>query len=229
MVIENPHRYLLTLAANDVLLGVLLLIPDRENHPLFVKQEFLASLAENISMALQNTILYSLGIMDRLTKLYNREYVTARSREEKERFARDSKRFAVLMIDLDHFKMVNDTYGHLTGDTVLAEFAVLLRNTLRRSDVAARYGGEEFLALLPGTEESGARELAQRIRLNCEKTEFTTPEGKRLKVTVSIGAAIFEDTDESLEGLIHRADTALYQAKNQGRNTCCLAPQWDHV
>ena len=137
-----------------------------------------------------------------------------------ERALRYDSTMALLMIDLDHFKRVNDTFGHLVGDDVLRDVAQLLGNTIRGSDIAARYGGEEFLVLLPETDDSGAELFAERIRAAVHDYEFARAEGApSLRLTASIGVAVFPAARiESVEDLFTRADTALYRAKADGRN-----------
>jgi diguanylate cyclase (GGDEF)-like protein len=127
----------------------------------------------------------------------------------------------LLMADLDHFKKVNDTMGHLAGDYVLRETAELLKKSLRKSDVAVRYGGEEFAVLLPETPQEGAFILAERLREKLASSCFKYNE-QAIYVTMSIGiAAHSPETDSSNADLIKKADTALYRAKEDGRNRCC--------
>jgi diguanylate cyclase (GGDEF)-like protein len=122
------------------------------------------------------------------------------------------------MLDLDHFKRINDTYGHLAGDDVLKAFAELVRNCLRKEDLLARYGGEEFVVLLPGAAPAAAAILAERIREEVAARPFDA-NGRLVRVTVSQGVASEGgDTLPSLEAMLGRADEALYSAKNQGRN-----------
>ena len=128
----------------------------------------------------------------------------------------------LVLFDLDRFKRVNDTYGHLAGDAVLKTFSELLTSKLRTSDLVGRYGGEEFLALLPETEVHAARELAERIRSACENTPMHGPHGEVVNVTVSGGVAELAH-DEDILGLIDRVDDCLYNAKNQGRNRVVIA------
>jgi diguanylate cyclase (GGDEF)-like protein len=158
------------------------------------------------------------ALTDELTKLPNRRALAQRFLEEMQRARRHHKGMAFLMIDIDHFKLVNDTYGHLQGDAVLAELAKILIAGKRESDVCARYGGEEFGLILHETNETGAMTLAERIRAKVQGATF--PGG--LKVTISIGVAATED--ESLfTSLIEKADQALYTAKQAGRNAVRLA------
>jgi two-component system, cell cycle response regulator len=123
------------------------------------------------------------------------------------------------MIDIDHFKKVNDSYGHLVGDDVLRDVGQLLLETIRGSDIVARYGGEEFLMLLPETDDAGAETFAERIREAISVHGFNASQGTALMLTASIGVAVFPAARiESVEDLLARADAALYRAKADGRN-----------
>jgi diguanylate cyclase (GGDEF)-like protein len=124
--------------------------------------------------------------------------------------------FTVMILDLDYFKKINDTYGHLAGDYVLKEVAKIIKSLIRKSDICGRFGGEEFVILLPNTKLSGAMKLAERIRKAIEEYDFDF-NGKKINVTVSIGITSVGIND-SYESLIDRADEALYEAKQKGRN-----------
>ncbi len=121
------------------------------------------------------------------------------------------------MIDIDHFKKLNDRFGHLAGDAVLMRMAAILADAIREVDYAARYGGEEFLLLLPETATEGAVKTAERIRVRLGKERFAGYD-KKMKVTVSVGVAEFPKHGDTPESIIASADTALYQAKRRGRN-----------
>jgi diguanylate cyclase (GGDEF)-like protein len=138
--------------------------------------------------------------------------------QEMQRARRYKKGLAFVMMDLDHFKQVNDTYGHLQGDQVLAELAKIIIAAKRESDVAARYGGEEFALILHETTADGAHILADRIRAAVEEATF--PGG--LKLTISIGVAATDD-EAQFTSLMEKADEALYEAKEGGRNRVVLA------
>lgn len=128
---------------------------------------------------------------------------------------------SLLMLDIDHFKKVNDTYGHQAGDVVLSNVAGLIRDTLRETDLFARYGGEEFVLLATGTEQDGALILAERLRTLIEGAVFTHG-NNWIAVTISIGIGAWDaSVKEDFEELIRRADSALYRAKEQGRNRYC--------
>lgn len=167
-----------------------------------------------------NARLEQLAQTDPLTQLLNRRALTERITAEMERALRYDSTLALLMIDLDHFKRVNDTYGHLVGDDVLRDVAKLLVDTIRVSDIVARYGGEEFLVLLPETDDAGAESFADRIRAAVEEHDFTdNGEHPQLRLTASIGVAMYPAARiESVEDLFARSDAALYRAKADGRN-----------
>jgi two-component system cell cycle response regulator len=166
-----------------------------------------------------NARLELLAHTDPLTDLLNRRALTERLVGELDRARRYDSTVSMLMIDLDHFKKVNDTHGHLTGDDVLMEFASLLQHAVRSVDVVARYGGEEFTVVLPETAQAGAITFAERIRERVEAHAFVRSEGLCLQLTSSIGVATFPSPGvNSVEDLFQRADQALYRAKAEGRN-----------
>lgn len=159
--------------------------------------------------------------IDSLTSLHNRRWLEEMyTRELKRSHAGDFK-LCAFMIDIDFFKKVNDTYGHLAGDSVLVEVASSLNQSLRPSDMPVRFGGEEFSVFLPGTTTENAKDIAERIRSNVEKKEITIPSGEIIHVTVSIGFAEREKSD-TVDSLIEKADKALYFAKQHNRNCVCM-------
>jgi two-component system cell cycle response regulator len=166
-----------------------------------------------------NERLEELARTDPLTRLANRRVLVERLQAEIERARRYESVVSLLMIDLDHFKKVNDAHGHLVGDEVLQEVALLVQQAVRTVDVVARYGGEEFVVVLPETAGDGAVTFAERIRERLEAHTFATKAGLALRLTTSIGIATFPDRDvETAEDLFARADEALYRAKADGRN-----------
>ncbi len=165
--------------------------------------------------------LERLAHTDSLTGLYNRRIFMQRLEEEVERVRRHGKALSVLIFDLDFFKLVNDTYGHDTGDVVLVAVARLANEAKRMSDVAARLGGEEFALLLPETDQQGAVQLAQRLRSAIEKNLYLSTSGTAVKVTASIGVATATAEADEIEKLLSIADRQLYRAKNNGRNRVC--------
>jgi len=160
---------------------------------------------------------------DTLTGLANRRHFIETGEVELQRAARYRHPLALLMVDIDHFKPVNDTYGHLAGDEVLKAVATVCAESVRGNDCLARLGGEEFAILMPetGLDEAGA--AAERLRAAVERLHCQLQEGL-VKPTVSIGVAIAEDADESLSSLMRRGDRAMYAAKAQGRNRVVIAP-----
>lgn len=165
-----------------------------------------------------NEQLRELSSVDPLTKLFNRRYFMQALEAEYARSVRYATPLSFLMLDIDHFKRLNDTYGHQAGDEVLRGLADLLRVRVRGSDVAGRYGGEEFCVLLPHTGLQGAAELAERIRAAVEGTPIEA-RGERLGITVSVGAAACPGPRvATADDLIRLADEALYEAKAAGRN-----------
>ncbi|MBI2796560.1 MAG: diguanylate cyclase [Gemmatimonadetes bacterium] len=166
-----------------------------------------------------NARLEVLARTDPLTQLLNRRVLVERLSQEVERARRYDGKITLLMIDLDHFKRVNDQYGHLVGDDVLRDVATLLKNALRAVDVVARYGGEEFVVVLPETPAPGALAFAERLRERIEATDFSAHPHGTFHLTTSIGMATFPGPrTESGEDLLARADEALYRAKADGRN-----------
>lgn len=153
---------------------------------------------------------------DELTRTLNRRSLVARLGEEKSRCERSGESFSLALMDLDHFKSVNDTHGHAAGDEVLRGFAGAVHEAMRQTDVFGRYGGEEFLLILTGSSAQAARDAAERIRAAVGSRDWTAA-APGLSVTVSVGITSFRKGD-SIEQLLKRADNALYQAKRTGRN-----------
>ncbi len=156
---------------------------------------------------------------DPLTGLWNRYALLETLSREQSRASREGTPLSVIMIDLDHFKQVNDTYGHQAGDAVLREAARRMQTGIRTYDQVGRYGGEEFLIVLPGTSEANAAHLAERLRGAIAAQPVTAERGLRIAVTASLGVAAVEPPEASdPASLIRRADEALYRAKENGRN-----------
>jgi len=161
--------------------------------------------------------LERLANFDSLTGLYNRRAILGKLHELINLANRYKEDFSLVMLDIDHFKRVNDRYGHLTGDEVLEKIAALIRRNIRDTDTVGRYGGEEFIIILPQTNLSSAWGVAERLRTIIEKAEMKDPAGTVFAITVSQGLAGWE-RDEDATSLISRADEALYKAKEKGRN-----------
>lgn len=195
--------------------------------------DFLSHLGVIASFAIENTVnrarLLRSGFTDVLTGWHNRRYLQVRLSEELARARRQRHEISCLFMDLDHFKQINDTYGHHAGDLVLAECAHRIDAEVRNSDVAARFGGEEFVVVLPDTNTDAALHLAERVLDAVNRAPVTLPDADAVQVTVSIGVAsiapaTFDGDEKTLgEQLLRRADLAMYDAKSAGRNCVRLA------
>ncbi|MDA8086181.1 MAG: diguanylate cyclase [Nitrospiraceae bacterium] len=218
------------LSGEEGVLGVLGMFSDRTNslsaHQIELIKMFSNQLAVSFCRALLHEKLAVLAETDALTGLFNRGYYEEALSREFKRLVRHPRPLSLLLIDIDHFKKINDTFGHTAGDAVLKKVAAIIKNVMRDTDVAARYGGEEFVAILAETDKAGAQNLAERLR----KAVFLNPidaGGNTVTVSVSIGVASFPRDTSSRDGLVELADKALYSAKSEGRNRVCLAKQAD--
>jgi diguanylate cyclase (GGDEF)-like protein len=166
--------------------------------------------------------LMELATIDDLTQLYNRRYFFERFNQEMERAKRYQRPLSCIILDIDYFKQVNDTYGHLAGDQVLIDIAQILRNNCRQSDLAGRYGGEELIIFLPETDSPGALIIAERIREMIEQHQTVDGRGEIIQVTVSMGVVSLTGPElgkmDKNERIVQYADDALLRAKKDGRN-----------
>jgi len=193
--------------------------------PLFEKDaEFvneISAFVEELNPAVQRAILYlkveEMSRTDGLTGLYRRGYFNERLEEEELRAKRSNGRFSILMMDIDHFKKVNDTYGHQAGDLVLKTVSEILKNSIYETDFAARYGGEEFVVIFPKTDPEGLKIKSEKIRQKIEEAEITVGLEK-IKVTASFGIAHFPKDSQVAEEVLRYADISLYKSKQTGRN-----------
>jgi diguanylate cyclase (GGDEF)-like protein len=158
--------------------------------------------------------------VDGLTEVHNKRYFHEQLDREASRSRRYERTFSLVVFDLDHFKQVNDTHGHLAGDAVLRQLAQIVRANVRRDDTLARIGGEEFGLILPEVGIDGARALAEKIRVAVEDATFRF-EGQTIPVTVSLGVAQWGAGVDEGDALVRKADAALYEAKRGGRNRVC--------
>ncbi len=156
-------------------------------------------------------------LSDPLTRAYNRRAYDQRIDNELKRYHRYKNIFSMLLLDVDHFKQINDQYGHSVGDLCLKEIINRIKPLLRETDFLARYGGEEFVIILPETTISGAAEVAEKIRAHIEKTDFLH-KGERVNITISLGGTEADVSDKNGDEIFERADKAMYQAKQSGRN-----------
>lgn len=190
--------------------------------------QILEFLRPQIAMILENAILHKrtaeLAITDGLTGLSTHRYFQEAIDREIGRAKRLKLTFSLVMLDIDNFKSLNDTFGHLEGDKVLKDIAKIMRNQVRDTDTVARYGGEEFVVILIDTPKDGARITAERIREAIEKNKFVLA-GRRVVVTASLGIATYPDDAEAKQEIIKVADTALYKAKMSGKNKVCSSEE----
>jgi two-component system cell cycle response regulator len=217
--------YVLPLLVKDEVLGVFACAARRPGAFPRGRREMLGVVANQVAISLQNgRMVQSLeeqATTDGLTGLVNHRTFQERFSSMLGRADRHKLRVAMLLTDIDHFKRVNDTYGHPTGDAVLKRVAAILKASARKIDIVARYGGEEFALVLEGTDRSGARQLAERIREEVAAQTFESSKGP-FKATLSLGVAVYPDDGKTKPEVIHCADQALYAAKHGGRNrTVC--------
>jgi diguanylate cyclase (GGDEF)-like protein len=185
--------------------------------------ELVRFIAATIALDVENVRLHRVAVTDPLTGAYNREFLIARLPAEIEAAIDRDRPLSVAMVDVDHFKAVNDQYGHGVGDVVLAEVARRLRGAIRGGDLLVRYGGEEFLAVLPKADAGRAWEVGERMRQRVCERAFDVGDGLALLLRISVGVAQWR-TGETMPDLIERADFALYDAKEHGRNRVEVAP-----
>lgn len=179
---------------------------------LLMRRRITEHLRRNVHLSMQ------MATTDAVTGLYNRHYMASHITTLTERARQSGKPFSLAMLDLDHFKKINDRYGHGAGDQILKGFASRLSRNVRGIDLAARYGGEEFVVLMPDTDLGTARNIAQRLVKVTAAEQFAIAEGEEISVTVSAGVAMLDLQDSCAADLLKRADNALYQAKSRGRN-----------
>jgi diguanylate cyclase (GGDEF)-like protein len=189
--------------------------------------ETIRTFASQATVAIDNVLLHQeaqrLSITDGLTGLWNYRYFTMTFAKEIERSSRFGRPLALLLLDLDKFKDVNDTYGHQRGDSVLIELATRVKAEIREVDTLARYGGEEFVLVLPETDAAGAAGAAQRICEVVRHRPFSNEGEEPLAITVSVGVSVFPAHGSSAATLMRNADTALYAAKDAGRDAWRMA------
>jgi len=188
----------------------------------FIEEELsiIERLASTLVFPLRNAKLYQAALQsalrDELTGCGNKRSLDANLHREADLAVRHKTPLSILMLDVDHFKVINDTMGHIAGDSVLKELAATFKKCARQSDLCFRYGGEEFLLILDSTDANQALVIAERIRVSVEQHTFSHS-GKIIPVTISLGTATFVE-GETLDNFKQRADKALYEAKDQGRN-----------
>lgn len=185
----------------------------------FLPKELLARVKKELRIQELIEKLEKLASTDTLTKLYNRRFFYENAIKTIEYAKRQNHALSLIMLDIDHFKNVNDTYGHGAGDEVLQELAQIMRNLQRKSDIIVRLGGEEFAILLPDTSKEQAFEVAQKLRQTIEKSQVFLSDGNIIHFTVSLGVSSVQTGEETdIEAALSRADKALYRVKESGRN-----------
>jgi diguanylate cyclase (GGDEF)-like protein len=189
----------------------------------------LRTILEPQAIALENALMVqraeSLSVTDDLTRLYNSRYLNQVLRRETKRASRSGRPLSLLFIDLDGFKQVNDTHGHLAGSQALVEAAGLIRGCARETDVVARFGGDEFSLILPDTGREGAVSVAVRIRERIFEHMFLQTDGLSIRLTASVGVATLPDVAGSAEELVRAADMAMYKVKETGKNGIHVAQE----
>jgi diguanylate cyclase (GGDEF)-like protein len=234
--VETDHTFL-ALKKKNVIRGTLMSVPLKAKDKLlgvlnvsksiphsFTDNDFelFKNLANQAAIAIENARLYRYAVTDEMTKLYNHRYFQQRLDEELQRADRYESQVSLIILDVDHFKKFNDTYGHPEGDRVLKTVSRLIEKNIREVDIPARYGGEEFVVICPEKDGEGAMTPANRIRTAIEGFDFRI-NGQHVPITVSLGVAHYPSQAQSKTELVSLADTALYFSKGNGRN---LASQY---
>lgn len=222
MILDGERRTLCLPVADDrAILGAAVVVLPSDLSP--ARRERVAFLCRHLGLALRNLgrlkQVEHLAYLDDLTQLYNVRYLDLA-------FARElsgARPFTVLFLDLDHFKLVNDEHGHLSGSRLLVEVARVLRSCVRDEDVVARYGGDEYVAILLGIDSGGGLKVAERVRRAIEDHQFLAREGARVRITASIGLASFPEHARDRAGLLDLADRAMYRGKRTTRNVVYIA------
>lgn len=189
--------------------------------------DLLAAALEGPAQALDNALTLrraeALSVTDDLTQLYNSRYLNHVLRREVKRASRSARPLSLLFLDLDGFKSVNDTHGHLAGSRALVEAAAVIRGSARETDVAARFGGDEFALILPDTGSDGASAVAERVRDRLASHPFLASDGLSIRLTASVGVATLPDVASTAEALVRAADMAMYRVKEAGKNGIHIA------
>jgi diguanylate cyclase (GGDEF)-like protein len=205
------------------ILGVLEILNKTTNEP-FTREDLnlILRIVDHAAIAIERASLYQkmeeLSITDDLTKLFNTRYLNRTLEIEINRAKRHQTSLSLIFMDVDHFKTINDNYGHLVGSKLLVEMGQLLIRCLRTVDIVARYGGDEFVIVLPQTRPANAIQIAERIRKAIERNVFLKKDGYSLRLTASFGVASYPESSKTKEELLRLADEAMYKVKYQSRN-----------
>jgi len=191
------------------------------------KQQFAVAVAEHVSLALSNMklreTLRNLSIRDPLTGLFNRRYMEEVLEQELLKAIRYGRSLGVIMLDIDHFKRFNDTYGHEAGDLVLRELSVFLQNHIRLTDIPCRFGGEEFTLILPEADLALTQQRAEQVRQGVAAIRVKVQGQTLASITISEGVAVYPENGPTAQDVLRAADEALYTAKQKGRNHVVIA------
>jgi diguanylate cyclase (GGDEF)-like protein len=225
---KRPFELELPLVSHGKLLGILQM-ESRQNDFTEKDRRSFTIFANSTAIAIDNARMHKkmqdLTIIDELTGLFNYRYFRNKLSDEMRRAERYHQQMGLLMVDIDHFKHLNDTQGHQTGNIILQELASVLKQAVRDVDVVARYGGEEFMVILPQTDIDRAQKIAERIRSQVELAYFSNSQGQRyIKLTVSVGVVEYPNGALSTNQLLEKVDQAMYLAKKAGRNRISLLP-----
>lgn len=221
---QQPHQLCVPLMAQNDIYGALYLETNEDNALLHDENQklLITAFSELTALALANVRLREnlrhQSIRDALTGLYNRRYLEEFLYKHIEQAKRDKQEFAILMLDLDHFKKINDTYGHEAGDQVLKEVGEVFVNDIRTGDLACRFGGEEFLLFLHHINLENAEKTAENLRHKISHLNIRYGAEQIGPITISIGVALYPIDGQTIDELVNAADKALYEAKNKGRN-----------
>lgn len=206
-------------------------ISNKKDNQLFNKQdlEFMEALANQAAIAIDNAKLYELATKDGLTKLYTHRHFFTMLDTELKRASRYNHVLSILMMDIDDFKTINDTYGHSVGDKVLKEVSAIIEKTVRKIDMPARYGGEEFAVILPETSGDEAVVIAHRLREKISQIDIKLKDGMHIKTSISLGISSFPDCGHDELALMEYSDKALYESKGKGKNCVHLYKQGSFI
>ncbi|MCK4373391.1 MAG: GGDEF domain-containing protein, partial [candidate division Zixibacteria bacterium] len=216
---------LVPLVSHGTVNGVLVAESNEVGHFGEKHVQMLSVVARSAALALENAELHKrteeLTTIDELTETYNYRFFVHKLEEEKRRALRYDLPLSLVMVDIDWFKKLNDSYGHEAGNVVLRNLSAIIKTCIRDVDIFARYGGEEFAVILPQTGLIEAKKIGERIRAQIEAASIDAGAAQRVKVTVSVGVSSFPENGKSHEELVSVTDQALYRAKGEGRNLVC--------
>ncbi len=221
---DNVNRLATSLRMHSELLGVIRMgFCNQDGINLYDQQKSLLATASRVAVALRHEKIYEQAIKDSLTGLFNKRHMMTSFEQHLKLAARKGHGLCMILIDIDHFKKVNDTWGHLTGDIILREVGAIMAINVRSCDIPCRYGGEELAILLPDSDLNGTVQLAERLRTTIEQREFISDKGQALHITASFGVSEYHRGIGQAEDMISEVDHALYEAKHNGRNQVVVA------